>query len=109
MADGKIGKVLAVDFHALLVGEVDERAVRKSEWAERRIQTDDPKGAEIALLSAAMDVSIRSRLGKGVLYAGKNVSIHQTISLRESDEFLMALMGGKTTFYASHSTLKLDR
>ena len=91
---GEIGEGLAVDLKSFGVDFSHEFGIAHSVFAGAGVDTLDPKGAEVALLGAAVTVSVAEALLDGVTGDGPNISSRSEITFGEFEDFLSAVARG---------------
>src|SRR5207237_10581768 len=87
IADGEIGENLAVHFDSGLAEPVDKSAVGEAEFTGRGVDALNPQRPEIALLGAAVAVTILLGLLDGLDGDAENVLAAAEIARRFLDDF----------------------
>lgn len=103
VADGELGKDLAVEFHLLRFERPDERAVARVEGTQSVAKADDPEGPEGALLVAAVTIGVCTGFHDGLLGQVILATSAPAIALGGIEEVVASFAGGNATLYTGHN------
>lgn len=104
----EVSQYLAVELDTVLDHRSDESGVRRTSVAAGCGDTSDPEAAEVALLVAAVTVSIVSRFCNGFVCNLENVLTCSEVTLGGLDNLLVTLVRHHTTFNTRHFSLFLS-